>query len=235
MGKHCLRKLTIPDSLVIVGSDASGKNHVANVAAELIENAGCQVEKREGWFSRKASDVVTSEGKSAFKLLIEWLFIATVPMTRHVMSEVLSVLVRWDLKNFRKSDKKIIVISHTPLRVLAFYLGHRHEHPGRFVLPRHLHSALSAIQPITGAKAIALNIGHETRKNRIAKRMQRGLVDQFDRYMVRNGHLSVRIEDILVELSEKYFGAYRILNDDSEEELLRQQIAKAFGEARSKE
>ncbi len=228
MGRHGLRKATVPDTLLIMGSDASGKNHVANVAAELIQSGGGQVEKREGWFSRKASDVVTSERKGALKLLGEWLFIATAPLTRHVMSEALSALVRWDLKNYRKSDRKIIVISHTPIRILAFYLGHQHENPGRIVLPKHLHEALSAIRPVTGAKAIILDIGHETRKTRIAKRSKKGLADRFDLYLARDGELSERIEDILVMLAERYFGAFKIVNEDAGEEPLRRQIAKAF-------
>ena len=69
-----------PDILLIIGTDASGKNHVANFVNDMYEKSGYGIEKRDGWFSAEASDVVSSEDKGFFSLLKEKIFLSSVPL-----------------------------------------------------------------------------------------------------------------------------------------------------------
>ena len=43
----------IPDVILLVGTDASGKDHIANLLVEMIEEAGGQVEKRKQYLTGK--------------------------------------------------------------------------------------------------------------------------------------------------------------------------------------
>lgn len=49
--KNSKIKIIPPATLLILGTDASGKNYVANFITEIIENSGFETEKRDGWLS----------------------------------------------------------------------------------------------------------------------------------------------------------------------------------------
>lgn len=220
-----------PQMLLIMGTDASGKNHITNLIARLLGRAGYTIEKREGWFSEKASEAVSSEDKGFFSLLIERVFLSTFALTRYGLPLLLTVLIRNDLKRFAKrkpSDQIVIVISHTGLRVLAFYLGHRFKDEARIKVPSYLDAALKAIQPATYAKTLVLDIAPEIRHARIATRSKQGRVDHFDRYMAQDTDRSERIESFLVWLGCRYLDAVVIENNDLNDADLAHRIQAAF-------
>ncbi len=217
-----------PDVLLILGTDASGKNHVTNFIADLMEKAGYEVEKREGWFSKYPSNVISSEGKGWFDLMKENLFLATFPLTKSLIPVLLFFLLEGDLKRFRKSHKKIIVISHTTLRILAFWLGHRFEREEDIRLPVFLDRVLKNIIPITGTKTIVLDIADEIRKKRICKRRESGKADNFDLYMAKDGLRSERIESFLIWLGETRLNAVIIENNDLDNAALFRETDRAF-------
>ncbi|MEZ4528169.1 MAG: hypothetical protein R2941_19840, partial [Desulfobacterales bacterium] len=208
--------------------DASGKNHVTNFIANRMEKAGHSVEKREGWFSGKSSDVISTEGKGWFALTKEKMFLATFPLTKCLMPPLLAFLLRADLKRFRKSHKNIIVISHTALRILAFYLGHAFETEEDVRIPLFLDRVLKNILPVTGAKTIVLDIADQTRKKRIRKRLESGNADNFDHYMAKDGERSERIENFLIWLGKTYLNALIVENNDLDDAALFRALAPCF-------
>ncbi len=220
-----------PNTLLILGTDASGKNHITNLITCLLEQSGYGVEKREGWFSEKASDAVSSEDKGFIALLIEKVFLTTFPLTQYMMPFLLTLLIKRDLNKFvktGKTDKKVIVISHSALRVLAFYLGHQFYCEEKIKMPHYLKIALKAIRPTTLAKTIVLDIAPEIRNQRIAHRAKQGKVDNFDRYMAQDTIRSERIESFLVWLAKNYLDAVIIENNDLNDAELAKQIQAAF-------
>lgn len=217
------------DTLLVVGTDLSGKNHVANLIAENLTAAGYKVEKREGKFSAAASVATTSEDKSRFELFREWLFLRTFPLHHWLIPYVVTFLIKRDVRNFvKKDDGVLLVISHTALRVLAFYLAHVYEREADIRMPGHLERALRELSRIE-AKVVVLDIEHHVREQRAARRMAKDKIDYFDRYMAENPLLSERVEDYLIWLSRVYFGATKIVNNDLTDEEILARVQQACG------
>ncbi|MDM8516113.1 hypothetical protein QUF76_07935 [Desulfobacterales bacterium HSG16] len=224
-----LEKFRPPDILLILGTDASGKNYVANFIADTVEKAGFEIEKRDGGFSKEPSDVVSSEDKSWFSLIKEKMFLATFNLTKFMVMPLMAFLIKKDLKNFRKSDLTTIVISNTPLRILSFYLGHKFDNIDQIKIPDYMDDALKSIARI-GAKTIILDIDDTVRKKRIAIRLESGKADYFDLYMAEDAVRSERIENFLVWIGKKYLNAIVIENNDLNETELFDRISEAFKE-----
>lgn len=217
-----------PDTLLIIGTDAAGKDYIADFITRTLQAAGHLVEKRQGGFSKPSTDTVTSENKGFLDLFKEKTFLATFRYNQVLLPYMLTGIIRKDLRRFEKSPDKLIVISHTPLRLLAFYLGHRFSEIHRIRIPKPLDRALRSILPVTGAKTIVLDIADHIRKGRIARRMSSGTVDNFDRYMAEDEVRSERIEAFLVWLARKYLNAVVIENNDLEDADLSDAVCAAF-------
>ncbi|MBI5559198.1 MAG: hypothetical protein HY885_16365 [Deltaproteobacteria bacterium] len=67
----------LPATLLILGTDLAGKDHVANVVADDAEAAGLKVERRRGAFSARTGRQRTSEEKGLPRLWAEWSIILT--------------------------------------------------------------------------------------------------------------------------------------------------------------
>ncbi len=221
-----------PEVLVILGTDAAGKNHVADVVARALARSGSRVELREGWFSKPPTPAEAEKG--TLSLFQEQLFLYTFGINRYLIPSLITLLIKRDLRHFRRPDHPLIVVSHTGLRILAFYLGHRFRRINDIRMPAFLDLALRAILPVTRAKAIVLDIDDHIRRQRIAKRTRGGDVDPFDRYMARDSARSERIENIMVWLGRTYLNAVKIENNDLDEAELTDQIFKAIGQTENK-
>ena len=224
--RHERQSGPFPEVLVILGTDAAGKNHVAEALARTLIRSGRRVEPREGWFS-KAPTAAEAE-KGAMSLFQEQLFLSTFGVNQYLIPSLIALLVRRDLRRFRKPDHPLIVVSHTGLRILAFYLGHRFRRIDDIRIPAFLDLALRAILPVTRAKAIVLDIDDHIRRQRISRRTRGGDVDPFDRYMARDSVRSERIENIMVWLGRTYLNAVRIENNDLDEGELMIEVFKAI-------
>lgn len=223
-----IKALNPPETILLLGTDASGKNHVANFMADMIEASGHSVEKRDGWLSKKAADIVSSEDKSTLDLMKEQAFIAAFAVTKSLIPLLAGLLVKLDLIRFRRSNRRIIVIGHHAFRVLAFYLGHVCRKEEEIFIPLYLDRILRTIVPATGVKSIVLDIDDRIRKQRIARRKAEGKADVFDRYMAEDGVRSERIEYYLVWLSRRYLSAYVLENNDLDKRELAEEINRAF-------
>jgi thymidylate kinase len=223
---------TVPKVLLILGMDGSGKNYAANLASEYISNAGFAVEKRERKLSGKPTDVTTSEDKNWFDLASEKLFLYLFPYFKTAVPFVVYLLLKKDLNAFRKnkSSKIAIVIGHTALRLLAFYLGHVYQNSSDIKIPQYLERTLNSMVTKTGVKTIVLDIENQIRRKRIAIRAAKGKMDNMDRYMAdpRNIELSERIEAFLVWIATKYLQAIKIDNNDLGDRALLAQMQLTF-------
>ncbi len=218
-----------PGVLLVLGTDASGKNHVANLIVSMLERSGRRVEKREGGFSKRRTDATSSEDKGPIRLLLEQSFLTTFPVNRGWLPLLLTALIARDLKRFRPVEgTTVLVISHTALRILAFILGHRFRRTGEIRIPRHLDLVLRHMVPVTGAKTIVLDIADEIRRKRIDLRRRSGTMDNFDRYMALDPVRSERIEHFLVWLAKRYLNAVVIENDDLDDAALTTEVLRAF-------
>jgi len=219
-----------PNPLLILGTDAAGKNHIANFIAAMLESSGFKAEKREGGFSTPVTDAVSSEDKGPLALLKERVFLLTFPLSKYILPFLITFLIITDLKKHASSEKISIIISHTPIRVLTFYLGHIFKKEKDIRLPLFLEKALKAIQPETRARTIVLDINDTVRKDRIAKRTRSGKVDCFDQNMAKDGVRSERIESFLVWIGAKYLDTVKIDNNDLTDDELKIEIRQAFKE-----
>jgi hypothetical protein len=123
-----------PPTLVILGVDASGKNHIANLAADLLAARGHPAAKRSGWLAAHPREVASSQDEGRVRRLEEWLFVTAYPLHRVLLPRLVDLAVRADLRLANRLGRRVgpgtILISHTPVRVLAFHVGHGGSIPG---------------------------------------------------------------------------------------------------------
>lgn len=219
-----------PQVLLILGVDGSGKNYVANVLEEMLQDAGHHIEKRAGGFSSPVTLALTSEDKGKLALLKERIFLWSFPLLRGLMLTIATLWIRRDLQRYSKSPLPTLIISHSALRLVAFYLGHRYQTLGQVRIPKPLEHLLQSIPKRTGAKTIVLDIEPQIRRQRVAQRLSNGTADYLDRYMAKPEHqdLSERIEASLIWLAQRYLAAAVIENNDLSPSELSAQIQAAL-------
>lgn len=219
----------IPDVILLLGTDASGKDHVANVLMKMIHDSGGEVEKRQRFFSGTPTRAVSSEGKGAFETLQEKLFLRFFKHLGPILPMLVSLVTLWDLRRFRlPKEKKLVVIGHNCMRALGFYLAHNFKSPEQIRLPWYLVRVIETLLSKTEVHVIALDVEDHVRKQRIAKRISEGAEDEFDKYMHKDGDRSEHIEACLVYLSLKYLEGQLIENNDLTEEELRDLLKTGF-------
>lgn len=218
----------VPHTLLILGTDAAGKDHIAHFVRHSLEASGHRVEQREGSFHAAPSERSSSEDKSAFSLLLERCFITFYPLFSWLMPRMVWVTLKRDLWRYRHASDCLLVVSHTGLRLLAFHLGHQQNHETLPELPNYLKKVLAQLAQKIDAKVIVLDVDHEVRHARVQARTERGKVDFFDRYMASDEQRSERIEALLVALAEQHMGAEVLLNNDLSYEDLERQINQIF-------
>ncbi len=214
-----------PPVLLILGVDASGKDHVANVAVGALTAGGVPTVRRPGWLCARAVARRSSEDKGGARLAQERLFVATFPLLRPLVIPLCGALLSADVRRFRRSrgadGKTTVVVSHTPIRVLAFALGHRgDDEPLR--VGRRTERALRELAGTDGLRVVVLDISAEVRAARLADRAMRGRLDHLDRYLANPAHtaLAERIEATLVELAVRYLDATVVHNDGLDDDAI---------------
>jgi thymidylate kinase len=220
--------LSIPNTLLILGTDASGKDHVANLVADTITKDGFDVYKKRGWFTTQPTNTTTSENKSLLALLLEKSFISTFPFTKFLMPLLLSFAIQIDLNLFVQPKAKTIIISHTALRVLAIYLGSVFKKEEEIRISKYLDKCLRSIRFRTGVKSIILDINDQTRKDRIRKRIKKGKSDPLDKFMAKDEYRAERIDNYLIWLGKTYLNAIKIENNNLTDSELIIQLQSAF-------
>jgi hypothetical protein len=219
----------IPDVILLLGTDASGKDYVANILTDLIREAGGDVEKRQRFLGGKITRAASSEDKGFFDTLQEKAFLILFKRLGFLMPLLVSVITLWDSRRFRLPEgKKLVVVGHNGLRALAFYLGHRFSSVEQIRLPWYLSSALKKMKTATHAHIVVLDVDDHIRKKRIGARLSEGSEDTFDRYMHSDSERSERIEDCLVHLALKYLDGRLIENNDLSDETLREMMQNGF-------
>ena len=215
-----------PPVLLILGTDAAGKDYVADFLIRRWQAAGYVLEKRAGGFAAPAvDDRSSSERKGRWGRFQEQVFIRLFPLLRPLLPGVAGWLLRRDRRRFRPADRPLVVVSHTALRLLAFVQGQALSPPP---LSLALQQALRALRETTKATVIVLDVDPDTRQRRIAVRTQQGTVDPFDRYMQAHRERAERIEGYLVTLATHHLQARVIKNNDLDETALETALAGAL-------
>lgn len=202
------------DLLLILGTDAAGKDYVGNLAVEFLHRTGGDVEKRAGWFSGRHTFKASSEEKGRVALFLESVFLYLFPVAKGLIPVAAALFLNLDLLLFKRKEKNIVVVSHTVLRLLAFYMGHTFSSVNDIALPTFLSNTLSHTARVADAKVIVLDVEHDVRHERIKKRAHKGKMDRFDAYMAKNSLLSEKIEEYLVWLGTRYFDAHYVENNN---------------------
>lgn len=214
-------KDAIPPTTLILGTDAAGKDHVANIVCDMIAEAGGVAQKRKHFLTGKATRAASSTGKGSLSLLAEKSFLALYPALFCLLPLGLTWLLRFDVAVFRQPQERLVIIGHNCLRGLAFHYGQRHGSPHEAVLPKRLVQALAALRCLPGLHTIVLDVDDTVRQARITRRRDLGQVDNFDLYMAGDSVRSERIEAMLVWLCGRHLNAQLIVNNDCSEEQLR--------------
>ncbi|MEM1181381.1 MAG: hypothetical protein AAGM22_23765 [Acidobacteriota bacterium] len=213
----------LPQTLVLLGTDAAGKNHVARVWVDRLTELGRAPAVQEGWLSSTPAPPRDDDDKSVASHLAEALFLRVFPLIAWAMPTVLHGLLRRDLRRFPRDRQNRLVVSHSVLRILAFCLGAR----GRSQIPPRSASAVEAFRRGSGAVFIVLDVDHEVRRRRIEDRVSRDDADPFDRYMLADAERSERIEACLVQLATQHLGAHLIVNNNLDDGALWRELETA--------
>lgn len=219
---------TIPNTTLIIGTDAAGKDHVANILATMISEEGGTFEKRKRYLTGKLTRENTSTAKSNFELFLEKGFVNLYPYFGFLLPRLTTQLLQHDINKFRQSDKKLIIIGHNCLRGLAFHWGQRYTDNTRLPVFAALEKTLGTMRRLPGLHTIVLDVDDEIRKKRIGQRRERGEADIFDEYMAADSQRSERIESVLVWLARTYLGGQLIVNNDLPENELRRLLLRGF-------
>ena len=213
----------LPRTLMLLGTDAAGKNHVAQVWVARMRELGLDPILQEGWLANPPADPGHDTEKSALSHLAERTFLALFPWIAWGMPFALRFLLRRDARRFRshggrEDGRRRLVVSHSALRILAFCLGARRR--GLDALSESTRRAVRELHESSQALVIVLDVDHEVRQRRIEGRLARHDSDPFDRYMLADPDRSERIEACLVELAVELMGAYLIVNDALDDDAL---------------
>lgn len=199
-----------PLVVLILGTDASGKDFVAETFRSHLARHGLNLEKRRGWFSSRACDRPSSEDKHSVRLVLERLFLFLYPLLRLVLNSGLAWSIHVDRLMFQAMrGADILMVSHTPLRLMAFDLGHD---PTRTV-PRSVARALAALRASVDLRTVVLDTDAEIRNRRIQERTAQNRADHFDRYMAAHPDFSENVAQGLIHLARTHLGAAVISNN----------------------
>ena len=216
-----------PPVLLILGTDAAGKDYVAEFLIRRWRAAGHRVEKRAGGFAAPAADArSSSERKGRWGRFQERAFLGLLPLLRPLLPTVAWLLLARDQRRFRPSAVPLVVVSHTALRLLALVLGQHREGWATLARRPALERALRTAPP--GTTVVVLDVAPATRRRRIAARIRSGTVDPFDRYMLADPDRAEHIERCLVELATRYLNAAVIENDDLDDAALERELERAL-------
>lgn len=199
-----------PLVVLVLGTDASGKDYVAELMRAVLAGRGLILEKRRGWFSAQACDRPSSEDKHPFRLILERLFLLFHPILRGVLPPSLAWAIDADRVMFRLARRAdVLVVSHTPLRLLAFDLGHGRDRGA----PRSVVRALAALRAVVDLRTLVLDTDTEVRARRIRDRNTQGRADHFDRYMAAHPDRSENVAQALLRLARTHLDATVIQNN----------------------
>ncbi len=207
-----------PPVLLILGTDAAGKDHVADVLIRHWRTQGYSMEKRAGAFAAApVDDRSSSERKGRWGRFKEQVFIRVFPLIRGLTPWLTQALLIRDQRRFRPPTQPLVVVSHTVLRLLALAQGQVTPPPP---LAPTLIQALHALQTTTGATVIVLDVDPAIRQQRITARVQQGTVDAFDQYMLADRDRAERIEQSLVTVAKEHLHAVVIENNNATDDAL---------------
>jgi hypothetical protein len=199
----------LPRLVLILGTDASGKDHVARLALAHLQGAGVCLEKRRGWLSAPACAADSSEHKSSGRLFAERLFLRIYPLIAWALPTALTLCILADALIYRLARRKpAMVVSHTALRLLAFHMGHEDT----FHMPIRLGKALATLRG-QELRTLFVTTERHVRMGRIHDRIQRNKVDNFDLYMFKRPRHGERVTDALERIAVEHLRARTIPND----------------------
>ncbi|NCC04536.1 MAG: hypothetical protein EOM37_10955 [Proteobacteria bacterium] len=213
-----------PDVILVIGTDASGKDHVTNILENMIREAGGEVEKRKRFFCGATTKEVYSTNKGFLDRAQEALFLAFYPFVGRLMPLIFSLWTRRDAIRFRGPRKKLIIVGHNGLRALAFYWARQTTPRGELLVSDSLRHTFSLVKEKTGAHVLVLDVDHSVRQQRINARVEKGLADRFDLYMLENPERSEAIEACLVKGAQELWDAKLLINNDLTDEELRDRL-----------
>ncbi len=214
----------MPRLVLIIGTDASGKDHVARLALRYLRERGATLERRRGWLSAPACDAHSSEHKGPARLLAERLFLRMHPLIGRAMAPALTLCILADTWLFRTLRRRpALIVSHTALRLLAFHMGHE----ASFRIPEAL---ARAIEGMRDAGLVTLLVTSEAplRLRRIEGRIRRDKVDNFDLFMAARPQLADGIAAALEHIATRHLGAATIRNDAHGDEGILQELRRLW-------
>ena len=218
----------LPDVFLLLGTDAAGKDYVANILAKMIHEGGGIVQKRRGFFSANSSRMKDSTKKSFFDYAQERLFLALYVPLAPLMPMFLHGLMLFDMARYRQPESKLIVIGHHGLRALAFHLARNEKTASSFLLPAYLRKTIGLMRKKTRAHVIVIDVNESIRQRRISDRVAAGREDFLDIYMVLNRARADRIEGSLVRVATELMGGAKLTNDDLPEKDIRSFLSNSF-------
>ena len=213
--------ITPTKTLLIVGTDASGKDHIANIVEKIAQENSCPFEKRKRYLCGKKTREKTSTAKTLVELILEKGFLLLFPYLGFLIPWLINILLRKDVARYQQPKKFVVIVGHNCLRGLAFYWGHKLQNPEDIPFSASLERTFETMRNMHNLHIVVLDIEDSIRKKRIEQRRKVGEADIFDVYMAKNSERSERIEGFLVWLVQKKLGGKLIENNDLSEKSIR--------------
>lgn len=217
----------IPRTILLLGTDASGKNHVAALWAQRLRDQGCDLVVREGWLNGEPARTGDHGEKGKLSLLAERIFIILFPLMKWALPTLMGWLIRLDAARFKAPQQNLLVISHNAMRVLALCVGIGKKWQKEEHIPKTIGKALVKMQKASDAMVVVLDVEDETRQKRIQRRLQEGSIDPFDQYMAADSERSEHIEACLVAIASRFCQAHLVENNDLSDDELWAQFVEA--------
>ena len=137
----------LPQTLLLLGTDAAGKNHVARVWTQRMAQLGVEVRQQEGWLSASAAEPEADDDKSWLSHVAEQTFLWVFPCIAWGMPWALRFLMRRDVQRFSMDGQRRLIISHSALREGACLVSLATELMGAHLSPRRR----SSVAPFRGS------------------------------------------------------------------------------------
>lgn len=211
-------------NILILGTDAAGKNYLGQLLFQKIRATGMPCAFRERRLSA-ADNGGEEKDKSAISHLAERVFISAYPLLSPILPYVVNGLITLDLALLKATHHSQIIVSHNALRLAAFNLGHKYQNEDDLVVPSATERLLKQLKSALNGDVVVLDVSHETRLKRVKKRGESS--DAFDDYLTTRPELSERIEAYMIHLACTYLDASLIENNDLEEHELLTAVGKA--------
>jgi hypothetical protein len=219
---------TIPDVVLFLGLDAAGKDHVANILTDMIEETGKAVEKRRSFLCGRRSFTKDSSKKTLVAMVRQKLFLSFHGPFAPFVPPVLNWLLKRDISKYAPPQSKLVVVGHHAIKALAFSLAKTCHGSQDFAISPSIENTLRQLREKTKAHVVMVEVDPRIRAQRIKRRIEAGCYNDIDLFISRQPMQAKRIEEKLSYVAREILGGVRLVNNNLPDAQLKTALIEGF-------